>query len=112
MAARWLERKGYEIVWRNFLCRGGELDIIARRKDMLVFVEVKTRDNTRFGSPAEAVDAKKRRRMVLAANVFLLRYGNSPPVCRFDVIEVESGRNGAEEVSHIPDAFRPGWAER
>lgn len=108
-AARWLEGKGYEVVTRNFLCHGGELDIVARKDGELVFVEVKTRGNREFGGPAEAVDARKRGRMVRAAEVYLLRFGTRPPVCRFDVVEVESAANGGIAVNHLPDAFRPGW---
>lgn len=108
-AVRWLEGRGYEVVARNFLCHGGELDIVARKDDELVFVEVKTRGSREFGGPAEAVDARKRGRMVRAAEIYLLRFGARPPVCRFDVVQVENTAGGGIAVSHLPDAFRPGW---
>lgn len=108
-AERMLEGRGYRILERNFLVRGGEIDLVAWRKGMLVFVEVKTRRGRDFGSPAEAVDLNKRKRLEKAAKVFLLRYGDSQPACRFDLVEVETGLDGQVKVSQMKDAFRPGW---
>jgi putative endonuclease len=110
-AERMLEGKGYQILERNFLVRGGEIDLVAWKGGMLVFVEVKARKGGNFGSPAEGVDLKKRKRLELAAKVFLLRYKDSPPACRFDLVEVGNGADGRVKVGHMPDAFRPGWEE-
>jgi putative endonuclease len=109
-AVHWLERHGFRIEARNWRKRTGELDVIAWEGGILVFVEVKTRRGTRFGSGAESVDARKQRRMLKAANAYLLRYGSHPPVCRFDVVVVDASGAGDPAVSHLPDAFRPGWA--
>ena len=104
-----LEGKGYQILERNFLVRGGEIDLVAWRDGMLVFVEVKARQGGSFGAPAEAVDLKKRKRLELAARVFLARYRDAQPPCRFDLIEVGTAVDGRVKVGHMPDAFRPGW---
>lgn len=111
VAAEWLEAHGFRIEERNYRCRIGELDLIGRRRgprDLLVFVEVKTRGLRRWTTPAEAIDARKRRRMTGAARRYLQRFGARPPECRFDVIEV-TPRRGKWTVGHLPDAFRPGW---
>ncbi len=107
---RWLERHGFRIEARNWRKRTGELDVIAWEGSTLVFVEVKTRRGTTFGSGAESVDARKQRRMLRAADAYLQRYASRPPVCRFDVVVVAVGDAGDPSVSHLPDAFRPGWA--
>jgi len=108
-AERMLKGRGYRILERNFLIRGGEIDLVAWRRGLLVFVEVKTRDSKGFGSPAEAVDLKKRKRLEKAAKVFLLRYGDRQPVCRFDLVEVGRGPGGQFQAVQMEDAFRPGW---
>ena len=82
---------------------------MARRRGLLIFVEVKTRGAGMLGTPAEAVNARKRARMIRAAKRYLLRFSSRPPDCRFDVIEVVMGASGGETVRHLPDAFRPGW---
>ena len=101
MAARWLSEQGYEILERNFYCRQGEIDLIARDGRYLVFVEVKYRENNRGGHPLEAVDAGKRRRICRTADYYCLRhgYGEDTP-CRFDVVGITG-----EELIHIPNAF-------
>lgn len=108
-ATAWLERKGFRVADRNWRTRVGELDIVAWDGRTLVFVEVKTRRGPAYGTGAEAVDARKRARMTRAADAYLSRFGRNPPECRFDVIEVDVAEGGAPAVSHLPDAFRPGW---
>ncbi len=108
-AVEWLKARGYSIEKRNFRCRTGELDLVARKADILVFVEVKARGPAALSSPAEAVNAGKRARMVKAATWYLARFGSNPPACRFDVIEVLLNPDGEPTINHIPDAFRPGW---
>ena len=109
MAARWLRRRGYRIEARNYRCRAGELDIVASRKGLLVFVEVKTRSGTGFGSAAEAVGGKKQKRISRAADAYLLRFNGRNPAARFDVLEVIGDNSEGWRVVHTPDAFRPGW---
>lgn len=104
LAARYLEQRGFTIVARNHRTPIGELDIIARDRRHLLFVEVKTRRSTRFGAPAEAVGAHKQRQILRAAQWYLAsaRYPDLQP--RFDVVSVIVGK-GEPAVSHIPNAF-------
>ena len=108
-AAAWLEGQGYAIVERNFQCKVGELDLVARRGDTLVFVEVKSRHRDTFGAPAEFVDRRKQAKLVRTASLYLKRFEAAPPACRFDVIEVRWDGAGKPILTHLPDAFRPGW---
>jgi putative endonuclease len=109
IAGVWLEKRGCRIAERNYRCRVGELDLIAHRRNLVVFAEVKTRSSARFGRPAEAVGSRTRARMCAAASQYLLRFGSRDRECRFDVIEVLAIGRGRVEVTHIKDAFRPGW---
>lgn len=100
-AAAFLLRQGYKILERNFYCRRGEIDLIAREGRYLVFAEVKYRRNKDCGDPAEAVDARKRHRMIQAARYYLYThgYGEETP-CRFDVVAVLG-----DEIHLYRDAF-------
>ena len=105
LAALLLRAKGYRIVARNWRCPLGEIDIVARDGDTLVFVEVKTRSGRSAGRPEEAVDARKRRRLVLLARAYLAGRRGDPPPCRFDVVALELGRV-VPRVRHLRAAFR------
>lgn len=100
-----LGRSGLTIVERNFRTRGGEIDIVARKGDVLVFVEVRSREVPGFGTPEESVTPAKRRRIVAAARRYL---SNVPPSswreARFDVIAIE-GSGDAAVLRHFPAAF-------
>ena len=85
-----LTRQGLHLVERNFRCAGGELDLIMRDGDCLVFVEVRRRRSKTFGGAAASITPAKQRRLVHAAQTFLLRYPRLPP-CRFDVIAIDAG---------------------
>jgi putative endonuclease len=102
-AARHLRRKGFRILLRGYRTPRGEIDLIARDGDTLVFVEVKAR---RQGEPAEAVTPEKQRRLTLAALQFLKRYGLLEQRCRFDVVTVVWPDDRREPViEHFPNAF-------
>ena len=88
MAALMLEEKGYEILQRNYRCRFGEIDIIAIRSNILVFAEVKTRSNSRFGEPAEAVTWSKQQKIRQTALHFLNTCEVRFHGVEFQVIEV------------------------
>ena len=88
LACRELERRGYAIVARRYRRRGGELDIIARDGQTLVFVEVKARDGRAFGEAAEAVTAVKRRRIAHLALEYVMRHHLASCPCRFDVVSI------------------------
>ena len=83
-----LKRRGYKVLLRNYECMLGEIDLIAKEKGSLVFVEVKTRSSEEMGSPAEAVTLEKRRQIVRVAKFYLARYGIHDTACRFDVVSV------------------------
>ena len=87
-AARFLVRRGYDILERNWKCYAGEADIIARDEDTLIFVEVKTRRDCQKGFPAEAVDAEKRARYEKIALAYLRDYEYVDLAVRFDVISI------------------------
>ena len=101
VAERYLKQKGYLIIERNFSCRQGELDIIAKEKDFLVFVEVKTRSNLLYGKPVEAVNINKRKHMIKVAKYYLHIHSWDNRFVRFDVIEVFIDK-GIAKVHHIP----------
>lgn len=88
-AAEYLKSKGYDIIERNFTCRQGEIDIIAKEGETLVFVEVKYRNSTRYGTPSEAVDTKKQYRIMTAAQYYIVKNRISDDTqCRYDVIAI------------------------
>ena len=89
LAARYLEKQGYSILERNFSSRYGEIDLIAKDKDTIVFVEVKYRSSISAGDPAEAITARKQERIRKTAQYYLCRHQISENVpCRFDVAAV------------------------
>ncbi len=105
LAAAHLAAHGLRIVARNFRVAGGEIDLIARHGEELVFVEVRSRRSAAYGSAAETVNAAKRRRIRLAAEHYLagLRQ-RSPPPCRFDIVSV-TGALDAAQLDWLCGAF-------
>jgi len=89
-----LERRGYAILARRYRRRGGEIDIIARDGETMVFVEVKARDSRAFGEAAEAVTGWKRRRMLQIALDYLATHRLSGRPCRFDVVSIHFDAGG------------------
>ncbi len=104
LACRYLQACGLTLVARNFRCRGGELDLIMRDSDYLVFVEVRSRRHNRYGTPAESVTRRKQQRLLRAATVYLQRQRIEPP-CRFDVVAVLQA-NSKPHIEWIRDAFQ------
>lgn len=102
-AATWLEARGYQIVARNWRCRYGELDIIARYDGELVFFEVKTRRGRGMGLPEEAITHTKRRRLVLAAQAYMAEHDCDDAAFRIDVLAIELTPSGTLcAVRHYP----------
>lgn len=99
-----LTDKGYAILARNYRTRGGEVDLICRHGDVLVFVEVKARQAGGLARPDEAVTPAKRRKIVRAATAYLSEGGLWDRPCRFDVVAVVC-RQGRLTATHMPDAF-------
>jgi putative endonuclease len=97
-------RLGFDIVQRNYRCKHGEIDLIARRGRVLVFCEVKTRKTDMWGTPAEAVGLRKQSRLRQLAAVWLAGHAVGRVQVRFDVVSVIV-RPDRSEVTHIPDAF-------
>ncbi len=106
-AAEYLRKHGYEIVGMNYQTRMGEIDIIARNRKYLCFVEVKLRKNADFGTAREFVTAAKQRKLILAAESYLLLNPDRRQP-RFDVVEVYApqGAEGTLSINHIEDAFQ------
>src|SRR5690606_29756803 len=92
-AAEWYRRRGFRVVHRNWRCPEGELDLVLRRGDLLVFCEVKARSSTRWGSPVEAVDHRRVRRLRAAAAEYLRQVRpRGIAAIRFDIAAVLNGR--------------------
>jgi putative endonuclease len=106
-AAAWLSAQGYEVLDRNVRTRFGEIDLVARRGGVVVFVEVKSRTGVGFGHPGEAVAALKQRRLGRLASAYLRQHRIDDCEARFDVIAVFAGGDGEiVRLEHIPDAFQ------
>lgn len=104
MAAVMLLRlKGYRVLNQRFKCSTGEIDVIAQKKDLVIFVEVKARQSVT--EAFESITLKQRSRIETAASVWLQQQASQEFACRFDVIAVAPGRVPA----HMMDAWRPGW---
>jgi putative endonuclease len=99
-----LAAQGYRIVARKHRCRRGEVDLVAERGELLVFVEVRTRATAKFGDPEETIGLAKQRRIAQAARDFLARWRGAPRGARFDVIAVVDHPEGPR-LKHIPGAF-------
>lgn len=105
LAAAYLTGQGLRIVARNVRCKLGELDLVARDGDRLVFVEVKERGKLGHGDGLDAVTATKRRRLVRAALWYAQREGLSEGPVRFDVVAIERLADGSARLRHEPGAF-------
>jgi len=104
VAIRFLKKNGYRVIGRNYVCKMGEMDIIAKEKDTLVFIEVKTRTSTTFGLPQLAVNPKKQLQISKVALNFLKEKKLEDAKARFDVVAILMGVRG-EEIELIKDAF-------
>lgn len=106
-AARYLRRHGYKILVRRFKSRAGEIDIVCRHKDWLVFVEVKTRKSDNYGAPSEAVTKEKQRHMSKVALEYLRLLDNPQIHWRFDIVEVimQDGARKPDDIRLIQNAF-------
>lgn len=100
LAERFLIARGLRLIARNHRCRVGEIDLVMRDGDTLVFVEVRYRRSTRHGTPAESVGPRKQRRLALAAAHYLQRHPTMLP-CRFDLISM----TGTDDIQWVKHAF-------
>lgn len=104
LAVEFLKRKGYRVISRNFKTPLGEIDIVARDGETLVFVEVKTRTDTAFGQPFEAVNYRKREKIKKVALYYLKNNCRKELSSRFDVLSIEINADKSK-IEHIIDAF-------
>ena len=104
IAARWLRRQGWEVVAHRFRSGRRDVDLIARHRETVAFVEVKARRGEAFGDPVEAVTWRKQRELIRSANVWIDRFGSPDSNYRFDVIGVlVSGEQ--VRIRHVENAF-------
>ena len=104
IAEQYLKRKGYKLVERNYRCSAGEVDLIVLDRRVIVFVEVKTRTGHGFGTPLEAVQPRKQRKMMQAAQFFLSQKKLHQRDARFDVIGI-SWPAREPVIEHVENAF-------
>ncbi|MGY1754370.1 YraN family protein [Blastococcus sp. SYSU D01042] len=105
IAAAYLTDVGLRLLDRNWRCRDGELDLVAREGPALVFCEVKTRRGVGYGHPVEAVTPAKQRRLRILAQRWLAAHDEHAPDLRFDVVGVLVPRTGPALVTHLRAAF-------
>ena len=105
LACRFLNRQGLHLITRNFRCRGGEIDLIMRHGDSLVFVEVRYRRQTGFGRAAETVSRTKQDRIIHCARYYMNQHQSWNEPARFDVVSIE-GRPDGPQIEWLRDAFQ------
>lgn len=105
IAVDYLKKQGYEILFTNWRHKNWEIDIVARDKNMLIIVEVKTRKSSLYGNPEEAVHKKKQQFLVQACNVLIHEIAHEGEA-RFDVVAIVKNGN-EQDILHIKDAFYP-----
>lgn len=105
-AVDFLLKNGYKIVQRNWRYLKGEIDIIAKKGEWLVFVEVKTRSTTDFGSPEEFVTSRQQKLIINTAHQYIISHDRHEEA-RFDVIAVVVRNNKIDQIQHIESAFSP-----
>jgi putative endonuclease len=104
-ACDYLSGKGFTIIERNYRSRHGEVDLIARDGEFLVFVEVKNYSWRSYGSPLSAISRDKKRALIHAAETYLYRNRIKNTYCRFDVLAIFTHNDGTQTIDHYRDAF-------
>jgi putative endonuclease len=106
LAKKFLKKRGYHIRETNFRCRRGEIDIVARKKDYLVFVEVRTKSNLDFGTPEESITESKKEKLITSALTYINAHKNLPPLWRIDIVAIEVDDKGkTKRIDLIEDAI-------
>jgi len=105
IAISFLKKRGYQILEKNYRCRLGEIDIVAKDKEKIVFVEVKTRSSLIFGLPQEAVSYSKQLRLTRLALTYLSYHKLKDIPCRFDVVGILMQGKKVKEIQLITNAF-------
>ncbi|NKB89982.1 MAG: YraN family protein [Acidobacteria bacterium] len=104
-AAALLSHSGFRILHRRYRRKGGEIDLIAADARHLVFIEVKARQSGRFGTAAQAVNARKQKYLIRTARHYLREFGRRGRAVRFDVITLTTDRSGRVQIEWIENAF-------
>lgn len=108
LAINYLISEGYKILNRNFICKIGEIDIIATKNNIIAFIEVKSRFSTNFGGASEAIDIRKRFKIIKVATYYLTISKVADFFVRFDSIEINFFKDNSKyEILHKEDSFRP-----
>ena len=105
LAWNFLRKQGYSILEKNYRTRLGEVDVVAKKQGVLIFFEVKTRRDQRFGLPLEAVDWKKRQKLARVAETYVQSKGLENRAARFDILSVTWDGTGEPQFSLLEDAF-------
>ena len=105
LAAAFLTQRGLRVLTRNYRCRGGEIDLIARDGKTLVFVEVRLRRNPAYGGAGESITVTKQRRVVLAARHYLAANAAGHAACRFDCVLLTGTSGKPGDIEWLRDAF-------
>ncbi len=106
IAVNYLKKHGYNILARNFKLKCGEIDIIAKDREYICFIEVKTRTSNAFAEPFESVGYKKEEKLFNLAQIWLSIHKADDALCRFDIVSVLLNENfKVKEIKHIKDAF-------
>ena len=108
LAFHYLGKRGYKVLLRNYESSLGEIDLIAKEKGALVFIEVKTRRSDAMGMPAESVTRQKRHQIVKSAKYYIKRYGIHNVPCRFDVVSILMPEGQEPLIEIIENAFGDG----
>jgi len=105
LAAKLLSEKGYQIIERNYRFSHGEIDIVAKQNNTLVFVEVKTRNNLEYGEPEYSLTKNKQKQVRKMAELYLYDKNITDTDCRIDVIAILLNKKGKPNINHIENAF-------
>jgi len=106
LAVQYLKKKGFKVIERNYHCPAGEIDLIVREKNTLVFVEIKTRSSSDYGLPQDAVDRFKQKKMIEVARTYLAEHHLTEDIpARFDVVAIHLTPTGPD-IELIKDAFQ------
>jgi putative endonuclease len=106
-AQKFLKKRGYRIRETGFRCRHGEIDIIAQRKDWLVFVEVRTKSNLEFGTPEESITQAKKEKLIASALTYATTHQDIPSLWRIDVVAIELDDKGkTRRIELIENAIK------
>ena len=106
LAREFLEKRGYHTLETGFRCQSGEIDIVAQEKDYLVFVEVRTRSNLKFGTPEESINRRKKQKLIATSMNYINSHRDLPASWRIDVVAIEiTSRGKVKRLDLIENAI-------